>query len=114
MLFVLALLGEGIEFAAGAAGAAGSRPSRRVTIYVLAGGFTGGIIGAPFFFGLGSLFGALIGAFAGAFLAVASEGGSTDHALTAGLAAMRGRLLGFVLKTAIAVVMLVVLAAAVF
>lgn len=112
-LLLLALLGEGIEFFAAAAGAAGDRPSRRVTICVLAGGFAGGIIGAPFLFGVGALLGALLGAFASAVLAVASEGGGAGSALTTGWAAMRGRLLGFVLKTAIAVVMLVVLAVAV-
>jgi uncharacterized protein len=112
-LLLLALLGEGIEFVAGAAGAAGDRPSRRVTLSVLAGGFAGGIVGAPFLFGVGSLLGALLGAFVSAVLAVASEGGDAGSALATGWAAMRGRLLGFVLKTAIAVVMLVVLAAAV-
>jgi len=112
-LLLLALLGEGIEFFASAAGAAGDRPSRRVTLSVLAGGFAGGIIGAPFLFGVGSLLGALLGAFVSAVLAVSSEGGDAGSALATGWAAMRGRLLGFVLKTAIAVVMLVVLAAAV-
>ena len=64
-------------------------------------------------FGIGSLLGALVGALAGAALAVISEGGTMSSALSTGLAAFRGRLLGFVLKTAVAVVMLVVLAASV-
>jgi uncharacterized protein len=109
-LLLLALVGEGIEFFAGAAGAAGDRPSRRVTLCVLIGGFSGGLIGAPFLFGVGSLLGALLGAFVSAVLAVASEGGDTGTALATGWAAMRGRLLGFVLKASIAVAMLVVLA----
>jgi uncharacterized protein len=112
-LLLLALVGEGIEFFASAAGVAGDRPSRRVTVCVLAGAFAGGIIGAPLLFGVGALLGALLGAFVGAVLAVASEGGDAGAALATGWAAMRGRLLGFVLKTAVAVVMLVVLAAAV-
>jgi hypothetical protein len=111
-LLLLAVVAEGIELVAAGAGAAGTRPTRRVTIAVLAGGITGGIIGTPFLFGVGSLLGALAGAFAGATLAVASEGGTFDHALRTGLAAMRGRLLGFVLKASIAVVMVVVLIAA--
>lgn len=111
-LFVLAVIGEAVEFFAGAAGAAGERPSRRVMAGALAGGIAGGLIGTPFLFGLGSLLGALAGAFGGAALAVVSEGGTTGAAFSTGLAALRGRLLGFVLKTAVAVVMLVVLGAA--
>jgi hypothetical protein len=108
----LAIAGEGIEFLAGTIGTAGERPSRRVTVLVLLGGVAGGIAGAAFLFGLGSLIGALLGAFAGAAIAVAWEGGSLRSAVGAGLAAMRGRLLGFILKSAIAAVMLVVLFAA--
>lgn len=106
-LTLLAVVGEGLEQVAGAAGASGTRPSRRVTFAVLGGSLVGGVAGAPFFFGVGALLGALLGAFAAAAIAVASEGGGWDAALATGLAAMRGRLLGFVLKTAIAVVMIV-------
>ena len=42
-----------------------------------------------------------------------SEGGTVDHSIRTGLAAMRGRLLGFVLKAAIGVGMVGVVAAAV-
>jgi hypothetical protein len=108
----LALVGEGIELFAATAGAASERPSFRVTAFVLVGGIAGGIIGTPLLFGIGSLLGALAGAFAGAAIAVRSEGGSRESALATGLAAMRGRLLGFVMKSAIAMVMLVVLFAA--
>jgi hypothetical protein len=51
-------------------------------------------------------------AFAGAALAVSSEGGSLASSVRTGLAAMRGRFLGFVAKAAIAVVMVVVVVAA--
>ena len=112
-LTLLAFAGEGIELAAGSAATAGTRPSRRVTIGVLIGAVIGGIAGTPLFFGLGSLLGALAGAFAGAYVAVRSEGGSIEESVTTGLAAMKGRLLGFVLKSALAVLMVVLLAAAV-
>ena len=111
-LALLAVIGEGIEFAAGSAGAASRRPSRRVTVFVLIGGFAGGIVGTPFLFGIGSLIGALLGAFAGAALAVGSEGGTIGESFSTGMAAMRGRLLGFILKAAVAVVMVVIVAAA--
>lgn len=112
-LFLLALIGEALEFFASAAGAGGERPSRRVMVGALAGGIAGGLIGTSLLFGVGSLLGALAGAFTGAALAVISEGGTMRTAFATGLAALRGRLLGFVLKAAVAVVMLVVLGAAV-
>jgi hypothetical protein len=111
-LLLLALAGEGMELFAAAAGAGGERPSTRVTIFTLTGGIVGGIAGAPFLLGLGSLLGALAGAFAGASIAVVLQGGTTGSALRTGLAAMRGRLLGFVLKSALAVAMVVIVAAA--
>jgi hypothetical protein len=112
-LALLAVLGEGIELAASGAGAARARPSRRVTAGALAGALIGGIAGTPFLFGVGSLLGALAGAFAGAALAVRSEGGSLHESVATGFAALKGRLLGFVLKAALAGVMIAVLAAAV-
>jgi hypothetical protein len=112
-LTLMAAIAEGLEFLAAGAGAAGTRPSRRVTIGALGGAFAGGIVGAPFFFGIGALLGALAGAFAGAALAVRSEGGSVEDSVTTGLAAMRGRLLGFVVKAGIAVAMVVLIAFAV-
>lgn len=111
-LLVLAIVGEAIELLA-AAGGSGQRPSRRVAIAAICGGIAGGLIGTPILFGIGSLLGALAGAFTGAALAAASEGGSIDHSFRAGLAALRGRLLGFVLKASLAVVMVVLVAAAV-
>ena len=113
-LALLAVIAEGLEFLASGVGAAGARPSRRVTIGALGGAFAGGIVGAPFLFGVGALLGALAGAFAGAALAVRSEGGTADHSLRTGLAAMRGRLLGFVVKSAIAVVRVGIVAVAVW
>lgn len=112
-LALMAMIAEGLEFLASGVGAAGQRPSRRVTVGALGGAFAGGIVGAPFLFGVGALLGALAGAFAGAALAVRSEGGTVDHSIRTGLAAMRGRLLGFVLKAAIGVGMVGIVAAAV-
>jgi len=111
-LLLLAVFAEGLEFFAGAAGAAREQPSWRVMVGALGGSVVGGLIGTPVLFGVGSLLGALVGAFAGAALAVVSEHGTMGSALSTGLAALRGRLLGFVLKATVAVVMLVVLAAA--
>jgi len=112
-LCLLALSAEGFELLAVTAGAAGERPSRRVMVAAVVGGIVGGLVGTPLLFGVGSLLGALAGAFTGAAVAAISEGGSMGAAFSAGRTAFRGRLLGFVLKAAVAVVMLVVLGAAV-
>jgi hypothetical protein len=111
-LTLLAVAGEVIEFAASGAAAAGTRPSRRVTIGALAGALVGGILGMPLLFGVGALLGALAGAFVGAALAVRSEGGSLDESIATGFAALKGRLLGFVVKMALGAAMVIILVAA--
>ena len=59
-----------------------------------------------------TLLGALAGAFAGAALATKIEGHDNEVALRSGFAAFRGRLLGFIVKSAIGVAMTVVLISA--
>lgn len=115
-LLAMALAGEAAEMFATSAAAttANSEPSRRVTLATLAGALVGGIVGTPFLFGIGSLLGAMAGAFAGAALAVSSHGGTLRDSLRTGFAALRGRLFGFVIKCAIAVTMILVLAVAIF
>ncbi len=114
-LLGLAIAGEVIELviAAAAAGAASTRPSRRVSIATIVGAVLGGIVGTPFLFGVGSLLGAMAGAFLGAAIAASSSGGSWQHSLRVGFAAMSGKLLGFVVKSAIAVTMIAIVAGAV-
>jgi uncharacterized protein YqgC (DUF456 family) len=107
-LTALCLTGETLELFSGAIGTREESPSTRTMIWTIVGGFIGGIVGAPFLFGIGSLFGALAGAFSGAAFAVHSEGADSRTALRTGLVAMRGRFLGLVAKLSIAVVMIVV------
>ena len=113
-LAVFAAVAEGIEFAAGMAATAGSKPSAKITGLVMVGGIVGGLLGIPFLFGIGALLGGLIGAFSGGVAGVIWEGGSREHALRTGLTAMRGRLLGFVIKATIAVAMVGMVVAALF
>ncbi len=112
-LLGLAVFAEGLELVSATLGSGSERPSRKVAMYALTGGIIGGVVGTPFFFGVGSLLGALGGAFGGAALATSSEGAGVAVAIRNGFAALRGRLLGFIVKAAIGVVMLVVLFAAV-
>jgi uncharacterized protein YqgC (DUF456 family) len=106
-LFALALLAEAIEFASAARGGGegGPKPSLRITLAAIAGAIAGGLLGAPLFFGIGALFGAFAGAFAGAALAATWEGHDRDTAVRHGMQALRGRVLGFVVKSAIATAM---------
>lgn len=101
----LALAGEGLELWLSARATAALRPSWRVSIGAIAGSLIGALFGAPFLLGLGALLGALLGAFVGAGAAAASEGGSRDEIWATGVAALRGRFAGFVMKVALVVAM---------
>lgn len=105
----LALCAEGLELLLGARVANGGRPSARVTLAIIVGGFVGGLIGTPFLIGLGSLLGAIAGAFTGATLATASQGEGLSTSLATGTAAAKGRFLGFLAKGFVALLMTITL-----
>ncbi|MGQ0637271.1 MAG: DUF456 family protein [Planctomycetaceae bacterium] len=117
-LIVLATVGEIVEFAAGAAGAAKSGGSRRGMVLALGGSLAGSIVGV--FLGspiplVGSLVGAIgggaLGAFCGAYVGEAWKGREEDHRIAVSKAALVGRLLGTVGKLTIGAVMVVLAAA---
>lgn len=117
-LAALAVLGEVIEFAAGAAGAAKQGASRRAVALSLLGALIGSIVGA--IVGLpvpivGSLAAALLGgaagAFAGAYLGETWKQRPHETGVAVGKAAFVGRLWGTVGKFAVGAVMLGILAA---
>ena len=119
----LALLGELIEFAAGAAGAAKVGGSRRGMILSVAGAMGGSVVGAMLGVFIpvpvvGSLLGAVAGgaagAFGGAYAGEAWKGRTEDERMAVSMAAMAGRVLGTVGKLGIGAVMVVVTAVAVF
>ena len=115
----LALLAEGVEFLAGAAGSKTAGGSLRSTVGAVIGGVVGGILGAilvPVVPVLNAILGACVGSFVGAALLEASKS-KQDIELRrefygrlnrVGWGAFKGRLWGIVLKTAIGLVMLVV------
>lgn len=116
-LLALATIGEIVEFAAGAAGAARSGASRRGMVLSLIGAMIGSLVGAacgaaipiPL---IGSLVGAVGGgaggAFAGAYLGETWRGVPEDQRFEIGKAAFIGRLLGTAGKLAIGAAMVVV------
>jgi uncharacterized protein YqgC (DUF456 family) len=118
----LAALGEVIEFAAGAAGAAKQGASRRAVLLALVGAMVGSIagvlVGAPVPI-LGSFIMALLGgaggAFAGAYLGEMWKGRTSDERIAAGQGAFVGKIWGTLGKLACgAVVIAVVTADALF
>jgi uncharacterized protein len=117
VLIGVAVVGEIIEFAAGAAGAAKQGASRRAVALSIVGAMVGSILGlavgtpVPV---LGSfvmaLLGGAAGAFAGAYLGESWKGRSDEERVAAGKGAFVGRLWGTVGKLAAGAIMLAIVA----
>jgi uncharacterized protein len=116
-LLGLAVLGEVIEMAAGAAGAARYGASRRSLVLSAVGAMAGSIVGAivgipvpivgPIIAALG---GAALGAFLGAYLGELWKGRGEPQRLAVGAAALIGRLLGTAGKVAMGAAMFAIVA----
>lgn len=114
----IAALGEVIEFAAGAAGAAKQGASRRAVLLALVGAMVGSILGVlvgtpvPI---LGSFIMALLGgaggAFAGAYLGEMWKGRTVDERVAAGQGAFVGKISGTLGKLACGVIIIVIVMA---
>lgn len=112
-LAILALLGEVVEFLAGALGVTREGGSRRGAVFALAGSVVGGLAGI--FVGLpvrlvGPILAALVfaaaGALAGAVLGERSRGRAWGESWRIGKAAFRGRLFGTLAKTLVGLAMI--------
>ena len=117
MLLGMAVLGEIIEFAASAAGAAKQGASKRGVALSMVGAVVGSVIGIAIGLPipiLGSfvmaLLGGAAGAFFGAYLGEAWKGRANDERVAAGRGAFAGRIWGTVGKLAVGAVMLVIVA----
>jgi uncharacterized protein YqgC (DUF456 family) len=116
-LVVLAVIGEVIEFAAGAAGAAKQGASKRSVALSMIGAIAGSILGlmagspVPV---IGSfvmaLVGGALGAFGGAYLGEAWKGRPEEHRVAAGRGAFTGRIWGTMGKLAVGAVMVATVA----
>ena len=117
MLVGLAILGEIVEFGAGAAGAAKQGASRRAIVLSIVGAMVGSIaglaIGAPIPI-LGSfimaVLGGAAGAFVGGYLGEAWKGRTGEERMAVGRGAFVGRFWGTVGKLAVGAIMLAILA----
>jgi uncharacterized protein len=113
-MFVLALLGELMEFAAGALGAHKAGASTKGAIGAVVGALVGALAGAPLLFPVGSIVGGAVGSGAGAVIGEHMQARKTwkESARIAGGAAA-GRLIATVAKTLVAALMGIVLCLAV-
>ena len=110
----LAVLGEIVEFVAGAAGAAKQGGSNRGMVYSILGAFAGSLIGAvvglpiPL---IGSVIAAVVGGALGAFVGayMGEKDRLHEERMAIGRGALIGRLLGTVGKLAVGMIMLVIL-----
>ena len=113
----LALLGEVLEFLAGALGAKKAGSSKRGMVGAVIGGLIGAILGTsipiPIF---GTLVGAILGTFCGALLGEMSrkEARTASESLKPALGATIGRLLGTLIKIPVALTIWITLCVAVF
>ena len=120
-LLGLAVLGEVVEFVAGAWGTTKAGGSRRAAVLALAGSLAGGLfglaVGVPLPL-IGSVVGALLfgglGALAGAVAGERWKGRTLDQSLRVGEAAFWGRLLGTLGKTLAGALMIGVLLASAY
>jgi len=117
VLLGLAVLGEVVEFAASAAGAAKQGASKRGVALSMLGAMVGSMlglmVGTPIPI-LGqfvmALLGGAVGAFAGAYLGEAWKGREHEERVAAGRGAFSGRIWGTIGKLAVGAVMLVIVA----
>jgi uncharacterized protein YqgC (DUF456 family) len=114
LLVVLALVGEILEFAASAAGAARQGASRRAVILSLVGAVSGSIagvlVGLPIPLvgsAIAAVLGGAAGAYAGAYLGEQWKGRAYEQRVAIGRGAFVGRLWGTVAKLAVGAMMVV-------
>jgi uncharacterized protein YqgC (DUF456 family) len=117
VLVSLAILGEIVEFGAGAAGAAKQGASRRAIVLSIVGAMVGSILGLTIGLPipiLGSFVMAVLGgaggAFVGAYLGETWKGRTEAERMAVGRGAFAGRLWGTVGKLAVGAIMLAILA----
>jgi uncharacterized protein YqgC (DUF456 family) len=113
----LAVLGEIVEFAAGAAGAAKQGASKRGVALAMIGALVGSVLGiaiglpipilGPFVM---ALLGGAAGAFFGAYVGEAWKGRPHEARIAAGRGAFTGRIWGTAGKLAVGAIMLVIVA----
>lgn len=106
VVFCFLVVGELVEFFAGAFGARKEKASTRATFSALAGAIIGGLVGTAMLPVIGSVFGAMLGAFAASYAAEYSKTNDLDKAKRVGISVMKGQAIGMIAKLVIAVSMI--------
>lgn len=105
----LAIVGELVEFAASALGAAKAGGSKRAALGSIAGALVGAILGTPWLFPIGPIVGGSLGAGVGALLAERTIATKTwAHSAKVGTGAAIGRLVATACKSAIAAIVAII------
>ncbi len=109
-VIVLAILGEVVELLAGAAGSSKAGGSKRAAVSAVIGGIVGAIAGAAFPPIIGAVIWGTVGAGVGAILGeLTNEERDWKQTLQVGGAAATGKLLGTLAKTALAVMVYILI-----
>jgi len=109
ILAFMAVVGEGLEFWASAAGTrTGTRIKGAVAASII-GALAGGILGAPLFFGLGAIPGMAAGAWLAVFVTAMLGGHGAGRSSEAAFGALTGRLKGTAAKLIICAAMIAVI-----
>lgn len=112
---VLALIGEAVELAAGAAGSRHGGGSRRASLGAIIGGIVGAIVGAAFPPIIGAIIWGVVGAGVGAVAGEFTTGNRAWRShLAIGSAAATGKAVGTVIKTALTMLIYFIVVVAVF
>src|SRR5688572_16978848 len=106
----LCVVGELLEFVAGAGGAKKAGGSKRSMLFGTVGGIAGGLILSIPVPIIGTIAGVCIGAFAGATVAQLTVARDAAHSTRVGFGAAKGTLIGIVLKLCVGVVILIITA----
>jgi uncharacterized protein YqgC (DUF456 family) len=106
-LLGILLLGELVEFIAGAYGAKRERASKRATVAAVFGAILGGIVGTGLLPVIGSLLGAMCGSFIVSFVAEYTKTGDMEKSQRVAKSVMTGQMIGMIVKFAIGIGMLV-------
>ena len=103
LLFGALLLGEAVEFVAGALGAKRKKASLRAMAASTVGGIAGAVMGTAFVPVIGSIAGAVLGAFGASYVAEYSKTGDREQAERVARSVAAGLLLGTLFKLAVGV-----------
>ena len=109
ILFIMALMAEGLEFLAAVQGTRSGQPIKGAVAASILGAIAGGILGAPILFGLGAIPGMALGAWLAVFLVALAGGVPPGTASVTAFGAMVGRLKGTAFKMIVAVVMVAIM-----